>query len=218
MRELVPFKGAVLTQVTAYWLQRFEDEIAHHMLSVSADEIVADTPALAPFLGAVPRADDALPPDRCLPIECVVRGYMTGSAWKGVPGHRHAGGRGAAAGPAGELAVSPPCLFPGHQGRGRARREHHGGADAGRRRRGGGRRARAAVPPLYERGRALAAERGIIIADTKFDFGRAPDGRILLIDEVMTPDSSALLAGRPVRRGAVAAELRQAATARLPRR
>jgi phosphoribosylaminoimidazole-succinocarboxamide synthase len=190
MRELVPFKGAVLTQVTAWWLRRFEDEIAHHMLSVNADDIVAHTPALAPFLHQLRGRTMLCRRTEVFPVECVVRGYVSGSAWK----EYHATGTLAGeALPAGLLESSPfprPVFSPatkaeeGHDENITVERMRGivGDTDAAELER--------LARRLYERGRSMAAERGIIIADTKFEFGRAPDGRILLIDEVMTPDSS----------------------------
>ena len=190
MRELVPFKGAVLTQITAWWLGRFEDEIAHHMLSVNADEIVAHTPALAPMIAQLRGRTMLCRRTEVFPIECVVRGFVSGSAWK----EYHATGTLAGeALPAGLLESSPfphPVFSPatkaeeGHDENISVERMRGivGDADASELER--------LARRLYERGRAMAAERGIIIADTKFEFGRTRDGRILLIDEVMTPDSS----------------------------
>ena len=82
MRELVPYKGAVLTQLTAWWLRQFEDDIAHHMLSVDADEIVRRTPALLPHLRELRGRTMLCRRTEVFPIECVIRGYITGSAWE----------------------------------------------------------------------------------------------------------------------------------------
>ena len=82
MSEAVPYKGAVLTQTTAWWLRQLEGDVAHHMLSADADEIVRLVPMLATHRGELlgramlcRRAD-------VFPVECVVRGYLSGSAWK----------------------------------------------------------------------------------------------------------------------------------------
>ena len=190
MRELVPFKGAVLTQVTAWWLRRFEDEIAHHMLTVNADEIIADTPALAPFTAQLRGRSMLCRRTDVFPIECVVRGYISGSAWKEY------GATGTLAGealPEG-LLESSPFLRPVFSPATKAEEGHDENITVERMRSiigdADGAELERLARRIYERGRALAAERGIIIADTKFEFGRAPDGRILLIDEVLTPDSS----------------------------
>ncbi len=190
MGELVPHKGAVLTQITAYWLRRFADEIAHHMVTVDADEIVADTPALAPFLDQLRGRSMLCRRTDVFPIECVVRGYLSGSAWKE---YQATGTLAGEALPAGLLESSPfphPVFSPATK----AEAGHDENITVERMRGVIGIAAATELERLsrsiYERGRALAAERGIIIADTKFEFGRAPDGRVLLIDEVMTPDSS----------------------------
>src|ERR1019366_8837807 len=82
MQELVPFKGAVLTQITAFWLRQLEDEVAHHMLSADADEIVRQVPALAPYRGTLAGRAMLCRRTEVFPVECVVRGYLSGSAWK----------------------------------------------------------------------------------------------------------------------------------------
>ena len=190
MRELVPYKGAVLTQLTAWWLQQFESEIAHHMISVDADEIVRRTPALLPHLRELRGRTMLCRRTEVFPIECVVRGYISGSAWK----EYHASGTLAGETlPDGLLESSPfprPVFSPATKAE-----EGHDENITVERMRGVVGAADAATLEgfarhVYERGRDIAATRGIIIADTKFEFGRASDGRVLLIDEVMTPDSS----------------------------
>jgi phosphoribosylaminoimidazole-succinocarboxamide synthase len=190
MRELVPYKGAVLTQITAWWLRQFEDEIAHHMLSVDAAEIVAAVPALRPH--ADPLRGRAMLSRRTdvFPIECVVRGYLSGSAWKEYQATRTLAGEALPDG----LQESAPFPRPVFSPATKAETGHDENISVARMRDAVGRDVAETLERLarrvYERGRDVAAARGIIIADTKFEFGRAPDGRILLIDEVMTPDSS----------------------------
>ncbi len=190
MRELVPYKGAVLTQITAWWLRQFESEIAHHMITVDADEIVAGTPALLPFLPELRGRAMLCTRTDVFPIECVIRGYISGSAWKEYSASGTLAGE---ALPAGLLESSPfprPVFSPATK----AESGHDENITVERMRGVVGAADAATLEELarrvYERGRDIAATRGIIIADTKFEFGRAPDGRILLIDEVMTPDSS----------------------------
>src|SRR5688572_27963784 len=82
MRETVPFKGAVLTQLTAWWLRRIEDEVAHHMISADAAEIVREVPAIEAYHDLLRgRAMLAWRAD-VFPVECVIRGFLAGSAWK----------------------------------------------------------------------------------------------------------------------------------------
>jgi phosphoribosylaminoimidazole-succinocarboxamide synthase len=120
----------------------------------------------------------------------VVRGYISGSAWKEYAAHGTLAGEKLAAGLRESDRLEPPVFSPatkaveGHDENITVARmaELIGAKDAAELER--------LSRLIYGRGRELAAARGIIIADTKFEFGRAPDGRILLIDEVMTPDSS----------------------------
>jgi phosphoribosylaminoimidazole-succinocarboxamide synthase len=203
MRELVPYKGAVLTQITAWWLRQFEDEVAHHMLTVDADEIVADTPALAPFTHQLRGRSMLCRRTDVFPVECVVRGYLSGSAWKEYCATGTLAGEALPAGLSESAPFPRPIFSPatkeeeGHDENITVERMQGivGTAEAGELER--------LARLVYERGRALAAARGIIIADTKFEFGRAPGDGILLIDEVLTPDSSRFwpadqyAAGRP---------------------
>jgi len=124
------------------------------------------------------------------PIECVVRGYISGSAWKEYVATGTLAGEKLPDG----LLESAPFPRPIFSPATKAETGHDENITVGRMRRVVGEEVAATLERLarrlYERGRDLAKSRGIIIADTKFEFGRAPDGRILLIDEVMTPDSS----------------------------
>ncbi len=190
MRELVPYKGAVLTQITAWWLRQFEEEIAHHMLSVDADEIVAATPALRPHVQQLRGRAMLCRRTDVFPIECVVRGYISGSAWKEYKTSGTLAGEQLPPG----LLESAPFTRPIFSPATKAETGHDENITMEQMRGVVGAADAAALETLarrlYERGRDVAASRGIIIADTKFEFGRAPDGRVLLIDEVMTPDSS----------------------------
>jgi phosphoribosylaminoimidazole-succinocarboxamide synthase len=124
------------------------------------------------------------------PIECVIRGYLSGSAWKEYKASGTLAGERLPAGLQESSRFDPPIFSPatkaetGHDENITVARvrETIGAADADR--------LETLSRQVYETGRAIAETRGIIIADTKFEFGRASDGRILLIDEVMTPDSS----------------------------
>jgi phosphoribosylaminoimidazole-succinocarboxamide synthase len=190
MHELVPYKGAVLTQVTAWWLRHLEHDVAHHMITVDTDEIVRDTPALAPYTKQLRGRTMLCWRTEVFPIECVVRGYISGSAWKEYAAAGTLAGETLPVG----LQESSPFPRPVFSPATKAESGHDENITIGTMRGVIGAEDAATLESLarrvYERGRALAAERGIIIADTKFEFGRAPDGRILLIDEVMTPDSS----------------------------
>lgn len=189
MRELVPFKGAVLTQITAWWLRQFEDEIPHHMLSADADEIIQLVPALAPHRATLAGRSMLCRRTEVFPVECVVRGYLSGSAWKEYHATGTLAGEQLPAGLVESSRFDPPVFSPATK----AETGHDENITIAIMRAQLGEATTAELERMarriYERGRDLAATRGIIIADTKFEFG-AVDGRIILIDEVLTPDSS----------------------------
>ena len=190
MREPVPDKGRVLTRITAWWLGTHLRDIPHHLVSVRPGEIRRAVPELADCPRAWEGRSTLVRRTRPLPVECVVRGYLSGSAWKE---YRESGTLAGEPLPAG-LAESDP-LVPAIFSPATKAREGHDenitfdqvadlvGADLAD-------RLRALSLDIYERGRAAATEAGIILADTKFEFGTTPAGDLLLIDEVLTPDSS----------------------------
>ena len=190
MNERIPHKGAVLTQLTAWWLRQFAATVRHHMLSADADEIISMLPALAPYRATIAgRAMLCMRTD-VFPVECVVRGYISGSAWKEYRAHGTLAGEALPAGLEESARFPSPLFSPatkaevGHDENITFERMASmiGDSEAAELRR--------LSLLVYERGRAIAAERGIIIADTKFEFGQARDGHVTLIDEVLTPDSS----------------------------
>ncbi|HEU5175147.1 MAG TPA: phosphoribosylaminoimidazolesuccinocarboxamide synthase [Gemmatimonadaceae bacterium] len=190
MAEAVPYKGAVLTQMTAWWLRQLEGDVAHHMLAADAHSIIDEVPALAPYRSALAGRAMLCRRTEVFPIECVVRGYLAGSAWKE---YRETGTLAGEALPPGLRESSrfdPPVFSPATK----AESGHDENITIARAGEIIGTDAIAELERLsrlvYTRGRDLAADRGIIIADTKFEFGRDANGRILLIDEVLTPDSS----------------------------
>jgi phosphoribosylaminoimidazole-succinocarboxamide synthase len=191
MREPVPYKGAVLTQMTAWWLGRFGDEVAHHLIAADVDAIVEDVPELAGHRRAIAGRAMLCRRTTVFPIECVVRGYLSGSAWKEYREHGTLAGEALPPGLRESDRLDPPVFSPATK----AETGHDEnipvirvadlvGRDTARELERLSRR-------VYERGRDIAAGRGVIIADTKFEFGRVGrDGPILLVDEVLTPDSS----------------------------
>ena len=190
MNEPVPSKGAVLTQMTAWWLRQFEGEIRHHMLSSDADEIVASVPSLSAHRDALAGRAMLCKRTDVFPVECVVRGYLSGSALKEYLRDGSLAGEPLPRGLVESSRFDKPIFSPatkaetGHdENITRARmREIVGAAEASELER--------LSMLVYSMGRDMAAKRGIIIADTKFEFGRDTAGDVILIDEVMTPDSS----------------------------
>jgi phosphoribosylaminoimidazole-succinocarboxamide synthase len=187
----IPWKGMVLTGLTSWWLTEL-GEIArpHHLITTDADTIETELPALAGAREAWAGRSMLVRRTKPIPIECVVRGYLSGSAWKEYRASGTLAGEALPTGLVESARLDPPIFSPatkaetGHDqnivfG---AMRERLGPelAELLRRR----------SLALYARGRERAARAGIIIADTKFEFGRLDDGQVLLIDEVLTPDSS----------------------------
>jgi phosphoribosylaminoimidazole-succinocarboxamide synthase len=188
--EPVPHKGAVLTQLSAFWFAKLAAVMPHHCLTADADEIVGRVPRLAPYRDQL--AGRAMLARRTAPVpfECVVRGYLSGSAWAE---YRRAGtlaGERLAPGLVESARLDPPIFSPAIK----AAEGHDENVTFGHVARALGgpfaARLRDASLALYDAGRAYAAGRGIIIADTKFEFGTTADGALLVIDEILTPDSS----------------------------
>ncbi|HYT82458.1 MAG TPA: phosphoribosylaminoimidazolesuccinocarboxamide synthase [Gemmatimonadales bacterium] len=190
LNEPVPDKGAVLTQLSAFWFARLAGVMPHHCLTADAGEIVARVPALAAhraqLAGRAMLARRATP----VPFECVVRGYLSGSAWAEYRRSGTLAGEPLPAGLGESQRLDPPIFSPAtkaEQGHDENVTLDHVARVLGR---ASAERLRSASLDLYEAGRAYAAQRGIIIADTKFEFGTAADGTLLVIDEILTPDSS----------------------------
>ncbi len=190
MTERVPYKGAVLTQLTAWWLRQLGALLPHHLLSADADEVIAAVPTLAPHRAALVGRTMLCVRTDVFPVECVVRGYLSGSAWKEYRQLGTLAGEPLPSGLRESDRFDPPRFSPATKA--------ETGHDENLRVAEVGRRLGAAVARqleqlsrlVYARGRDLASARGIIIADTKFEFGRDRDGTVRLIDEVLTPDSS----------------------------
>ncbi|MFL6838510.1 MAG: phosphoribosylaminoimidazolesuccinocarboxamide synthase [Bradyrhizobium sp.] len=190
MAETIPMKGAVLTQISAWWFRQLEGEVPHHMISADADEIINQVPALKPH-----RADIAGRAMLCrrttvFPIECVIRGYISGSAWKEYATQGTLAGERLAPGLVESAKLEPAIFSPATK----AETGHDENITVARVREIVGKDVADALERMaravYALGEKISRARGIIIADTKFEFGRDRDGRIILIDEVMTPDSS----------------------------
>jgi phosphoribosylaminoimidazole-succinocarboxamide synthase len=190
MSEAIPHKGAVLTQMTAWWLRQLEADVHHHMISADIAEIVDAVPALNPHRAALAGRTMLCRRTEVFPIECVIRGYLSGSAWKEYSASGTLAGESLAPGLRESERLDPPLFSPATK----AESGHDENITIARMAAAVGpdltRELEAVSRRIYGRGRSIAAERGIIIADTKFEFGRDGDGRLTLIDEVLTPDSS----------------------------
>jgi phosphoribosylaminoimidazole-succinocarboxamide synthase len=190
MNEPIPYKGAVLTQITAWWLRQLERDVHHHMISADVDEIVSLVPQLAGYRSALSGRAMLCKRTTVFPVECVIRGYLSGSAWKEYKQSGTLAGESLAPDLRESERFDPPIFSPATK----AETGHDENITIARTAEIVGPEVAAELERLsrlvYERGRDIAAERGIIIADTKFEFGRDEAGRITLIDEVLTPDSS----------------------------
>ena len=191
MREPVPHKGAVLTQLTAWWLRRLEAEegVAHHMLSADAEEILAAVPALAPHRAAVAGRATLCLRAEVYPVECVVRGYLAGSAWQEYRARGTLAGERLPPGLRESDRFDPPLFSPATKAESGHDENIPPAAVAARLGAGVAAELEALSRRVYAFGRDHGLARGIIVADTKFEFG-ARGGRVLLVDEVLTPDSS----------------------------
>jgi phosphoribosylaminoimidazole-succinocarboxamide synthase len=190
MAEPIPNKGAVLTQVSAWWFRQLGDVVKHHMISADADEIAAALPVLEPHRAAIAGRAMLCRRGTVFPIECVIRGYITGSAWREYAKGGTLAGETLPAGLGESGRLDPPIFSPATK----AESGHDENITVTEMKKVLGAEVTAELERLtrlvYLRGRDIALRQGIIIADTKFEFGRTRSGEILLIDEVMTPDSS----------------------------
>jgi len=190
MREAVAHKGAVLTQLSAFWFRRLATVIPNHLITADADEIAHRVPAVATFRDMLQGRAMLARRTTPVPFECVVRGYITGSAWAEYEKSGTLAGEQLAAGLSESARLEPAIFSPATK----AETGHDENVTFAHVAQALGRplaeRLRQASLALYEAGRAYAGPRGIIIADTKFEFGTTVDGTLLVIDEILTPDSS----------------------------
>jgi phosphoribosylaminoimidazole-succinocarboxamide synthase len=199
----VPRKGEVLTLISAWWFARTADLVPNHLISVDPEAIVSRYPVLASTRSVWERRSMLVRKLDPLPVECVVRGYIAGSAWKEYSTAGTLAGEALLTVLLESARLDPPIFSPATKAE-----EGHDenitfdeaveviGIEAAE-------EVRRASVLLYERGREIAAGCGIIIADTKFEFGRDEFGHIRVMDEILTPDSSrfwpaeSYVAGRP---------------------
>jgi phosphoribosylaminoimidazole-succinocarboxamide synthase len=190
MREPIPRKGAVLTQVSAFWFERLAEVFPSHFITARTEEILRHLPALRPHADEM--AGRSMLVRRTTPVafECVVRGYLSGSAWAEYRERGTLAGEPLTAGLLESGRLEPPIFSPATKAESGHDINVTFGAMAAAL---GGElaaRLREASFAVYRAGRDHAAARGIIIADTNFEFGSDGGGTLRLIDEVMTPDSS----------------------------
>jgi phosphoribosylaminoimidazole-succinocarboxamide synthase len=190
MAETIPMKGAVLTQISAWWFKKLEGAVPHHMISADADTVIEQVPALRDHRAEIAGRAMLCRRTNVFPIECVIRGYLSGSAWKEYAQHGTLAGEKLTSGLLESAKLEPAIFSPATK----AETGHDENITITRMRGILGdevaHRLESMTRAVYALGEKISRDRGIIIADTKFEFGREKDGRIILIDEVMTPDSS----------------------------
>lgn len=184
----IPYKGLVLNQLSAYWFNTLADIIPHHMVTINLQETHGVPAALINILaGRAMIVKKAKP----LPVECVVRGYLSGSAWNEYQEKSMVCGIPLPPGLKDSAKLEQPIFTPATKAEVGSHDENIDfskviemlGA-------GLAERVRQVSLQLYQKAASLAEQKGIIIADTKFEFGLDEKGKLLLIDEALTPDSS----------------------------
>lgn len=188
MSNGVPGKGVLLTQISCFWFEHFADRVAHHLVSTD--------PALIPGLSPEQQRMLAGRSMLCrklevVPIECVARGYLAGSGWKDYQSSGMVCGVALPPGLRNGDQLPEPIFTPATKATTGHDENIAFDEAAGRVGEGLMSRLRELTLELYGSARAFAAERGILLADTKFEFGLAPGSdEPVLVDEIFTPDSS----------------------------
>jgi phosphoribosylaminoimidazole-succinocarboxamide synthase len=182
----IPRKGEVLTQISYFWFAQTAPFQPNHLLSGPGDPL---PPELQPFSAQLARRCMIVKKAAPLAIECVVRGYLAGSGWKEYRERQTVCGIRLPAGLKESAELPEPIFTPATKAE--SGHDENISFEEAAKLAGGeiAEQARAASLKIYKFAREHARQRGIIIADTKFEFGLL-DGRLLLIDEVLTPDSS----------------------------
>ena len=190
MAETIPMKGAVLTQISAWWFNELEGVVHHHMISADADDIIREVPALQGHRASLAGRAMLCRRTTVFPIECVIRGYLSGSAWKEYAQSGTLAGEKLPPGLLESTKLEPAIFSPATK----AETGHDENITISRMREVVGDEVAYELESMsravYTLGEKISRGQGIIIADTKFEFGCDKDGHIILIDEVMTPDSS----------------------------
>ena len=182
----IPHKGAVLTGLSVFWFDKLKAVVPNHLISTNPDDF---PPEAKEHADALRGRTMLVRPAEVFPIECVARGYVTGSGWKEYKESQAVCGISLPAGLKESEKLPEPIFTPATK----EEEGHDENIDFERAASIAGRetaeKLRDLTLALYTQAAAYAAERGIIIADTKFEFGFI-DGKLTLVDEALTPDSS----------------------------
>jgi phosphoribosylaminoimidazole-succinocarboxamide synthase len=183
----IPGKGKILTQISLFWFELLSDIVANHVITADVNRYPA---VLQPFADQLEGRSMLVQRANMFPVECVARGYLAGSGWKDYRATGRVCGIPLPTGLQDGSRLAEPVFTPATKNEGGAHDENVsyeqvaaqiGAEDAGELRR--------LTLAIYNKAAAHAESRGLILADTKFEFGRV-DGKIILADEVLTPDSS----------------------------
>ncbi|MDQ3573689.1 MAG: phosphoribosylaminoimidazolesuccinocarboxamide synthase [Actinomycetota bacterium] len=198
MPEPIPDKGRCLTAMTAFWVDHMSDVAPNHLVSVDP----ADLPEAASGIGDLEGRAMLVRHADMLPIECIVRGYLSGSAWKEYRAHGTVHGAQVQPGLEESAQLPEPMFTPSTKAE--SGHDQNVSFDEACRLVGVGvaEAARSISLATYVRASTWAAERGILLADTKFELGFI-DGELAICDEVLTPDSSRFWPAAEWRPGAV---------------
>ena len=198
MGEPIPGKGALLTQMALFWFDKLGHICPNHLTGDAPESVVSD--AEKPFVSQRSMLVRRLKP---IPVEAVVRGYLAGSGWKEYQESQSVCGVPLPAGLKNASRLPEPIFTPAAKADVGEHDENISfeqtvamiGQDLTE-------RIRSISIALYETAYDIAASKGIIIADTKFEFGLSPEGTLVLMDEVLTPDSSRYWPADAYREGA----------------
>jgi len=183
----IPDKGRVLTQISAFWFEKLTDVINHHVISTTLKDLPGELANQTELDGRFMLCKKT----EVIPVECVVRGYLAGSGWKEYQADRTVCGIPLREGLRQCSELEEPIFTPATKAE---QGEHDENVSFEIAANAVGTETmelvRDASLALYTQGREFARTKGILLADTKFEFGRLPSGEIILIDEVLTPDSS----------------------------
>jgi phosphoribosylaminoimidazole-succinocarboxamide synthase len=183
----IPGKGKILTQISLFWFDLLTDLIPNHLITAQVSEFPA---SLQPYADQLAGRSMLVKRAAMFPVECVVRGYLTGSGWKEYHASKSVCGIPLPDGLQDGSRLPEPLYTPSTKGEAGTHDENIsyaateaavGAADAAELKR--------LTLAIYQKAAEHAESRGLILADTKFEFGRTAEG-IILADEVLTPDSS----------------------------
>ncbi|WP_027186146.1 phosphoribosylaminoimidazolesuccinocarboxamide synthase [Desulfovibrio inopinatus] len=183
----IPFKGVILNMITIFWMNKFADIVPNHLIAWDTSDFPA---ALKPYFNVLENRAVIVKKTTPLPIECIVRGFITGSGWKDYLATGSVCGHALPPGLEESEMLKTPLFTPSTKAE---LGEHDENITLDKARTLCGddvfEKAESTSLAIYTAARDYASQRGILIADTKFEFGMTDEG-LILIDEVLTPDSS----------------------------